>query len=95
MRLTFSAELWDYRGEGSWHFVTVPPELSEEIGERAGPRRGFGSVRVQVTIGGPTWSTSVFPSKPDAYVLPVKRPVRVKEGIEVGAVVDVVLEVLD
>ena len=95
MRLTFSAELWDYQGDGSWHFVTVPPELSEEIRARSGPRRGFGSVRVEVTIGDSTWSTSVFPSKPDAYVLPVKRPVRVKEGIDVGDVVDVALTLVD
>ena len=95
MGLTFSAELWEHHGEGAWHFVTVPPELSEEIRHRSGPRRGFGSVRVQVTVGGSTWSTSVFPSKPDAFVLPVKRAVRDKEGLAAGDVVDVRLELAD
>ena len=90
MQLRFSAELWEYAGEGSWHFVTVPPDLSEEIRARTGPRRGVGSVRVRATIGATTWTTSVFPSKPDAFVLPVKRQVRVAEGIDDGDVVDVV-----
>ena len=95
MHLTFAAALWEHDGEGSWHFVSLPVDLSDDIRERAGTRRGFGSVRVTVTVGESTWSTSVFPSKEGCYVLPVKRPVRDAEGIEVGDLVDVSLEVLD
>jgi hypothetical protein len=93
--LRFSAELWEHDGEGSWHFLTVPPDLSDDLRERGGQRRGFGSMRVQVTVGGSTWRTSVFPSREGGYVLPVKRAVRVAEGVEAGDVVDVRLEVLD
>ena len=95
MRLRFSAELWEYDGEASWHFVTVPTPLSEELRARQGPRRGFGSIRVEATVGSSTWRTSVFPSKPNAYVLPVKKPVRKAEGIDVGDVVDVTLDVVE
>ena len=40
--------LWDARQADSWTFVSVPPELSEEIRDRAAarPPAGFGSVRV-------------------------------------------------
>ncbi len=52
-------------------------------------------MRVRVTVGGTTWSTSLFPdSARGAYVLPVRKPVRAAEGLEVGDVVTVGLEVV-
>ena len=45
---------------------------------------GFGSVRVEATIGGSTWRTSIFPSD-DAYILPIKKAVREAEGLELDA----------
>ena len=36
----------------AWHFVTLPPELADDVREvGAGARAGFGSVRVTATIG--------------------------------------------
>lgn len=97
MELHFSAALWAYGGEGSWFFVSMPEDLSEELRELTaarGPRRGFGSVRVRATIGGTTFSTSVFPSKEGPYLLPVKRAVREAEGLDDGDDVEVRLVVL-
>jgi hypothetical protein len=95
-RFEFAAELWLYEGEAAWHFVTVPDDVSDEIEARAVRKRGFGSVRVRVTVGGTTWSTSVFPdSKRRAYILPVKQEVRRREGISAGSQVAVRLELLD
>ena len=94
----FTAELWRWSGEkATWVFLTVPDEISDDIEARTeGRAGGFGSVRVEVTIGSTTWRTSVFPdSKRQAYVLPVKRPVRVAEGVDVGSVATVRLRVLD
>lgn len=92
---TFTAELWLWDGEAAWHFLTLPGELSDDLRARDGARRGFGSVRVQVTIGGTTWRTSVFPdAKRGAYVLPVKKDVRARERLEVGDRVTVELEAL-
>lgn len=97
--IEFDAELWmwDARREDSWTFVSLPAEVSDEIREQArGPRRGFGSHRVKVTIGGSTWTTSVFPdSARNCYVLPVKRAVRKAEGLDVGDVAAVIVEVID
>ncbi|HUG86856.1 MAG TPA: DUF1905 domain-containing protein, partial [Euzebya sp.] len=79
------------------HFMTVPDDVSDDIEARAADQpRGFGSVRVRVTVGATTWSTSVFPdAKRRAYVLPVKKQVRRTEGIEAGDQVAVTLEVVD
>ncbi len=91
---TFERPLWR---DGAWRFVTVPEDVSDEIEERFGATAaGFGSVRVEVTIGGSTWRTSVFPSKQHrAYVLPVKKAVRTAEDVHEGAVVRIVLRVPD
>ena len=98
MEVVFDAELWiwDARRDGSWTFVSLPVDASDEIRElTAGPRRGFGSVRVRVTVGGSTWRTSIFPdSGKGAYVLPVKRAVRVAEGLEAGDVTRVSVELI-
>ena len=95
----FEAPLWLWaEGKASWHFVTVPPGISDEIEGRTSvlERRGFGSVRVKVTIGSSTWTTSVFPDKQrEAYVLPVKKDVRTREGLDAGARAKVVLELLE
>ena len=90
----FEAELWLWKDDAAWHFVSLPDSVADEIDEQAGPRRGFGSVPVQVTIGSSTWSTSVFPdSKRATYLLPVKKQVRNREGVGAGDVVTVQLSV--
>lgn len=93
MQVRFSAELWLHDG-GSWHFVTMPMDLTDDVKARVGRGRGFGSVRVRATIGAMTWTTSVFPAT-EGYVLPVKRAVRDAEHLDDGDVVDVTLDVLD
>jgi len=91
---SFSAPLWRWSGESAWHFLTVPEAVSDDIASRVEPGPGFGSVKVEVTVGATTWSTSVFPdSKSGRYVLPVKAAVRRRERIEDGDEVDVHLVV--
>jgi len=93
----FAAPLWLYPGAEGWHFVSVPPEISADITDiAAGIRRGFGSVRVAVTVGATSWRTSIFPdSKSGTYLLPVKRAVRVAEHLEAGDEVRAQLEIVD
>ncbi|MGZ0151444.1 DUF1905 domain-containing protein [Kribbella sp. WER1] len=81
----FTALLWVYPGEAAWHFVTVPEHISDEITDLTeGHRRGFGSVRVEVTVGGSSWRTSVFPTKEGTYILPMKKPIRTAENLTEG-----------
>ena len=76
--------------------MTLPIDIADEIEEvTAATRRGFGSVRVKVTIGATTWSTSVFPdNRSRSYVLPVKKQVRNNEGLRDGDPVTVTMEVI-
>jgi hypothetical protein len=90
----FTADLWRWKARdeetgGSWFFVSLPFDVADAIDETA-PSKGFGSVRVEVTIGSSTWRTSVFPSAAEkTFVLPVKKAVRTKEGLEEGSSCDV------
>lgn len=82
--------------QAGFYFVTLPTDAADEIAEIPRAAGGFGSVRVQVTVGKTTWSTSVFPdTKQGSYVLPVKKAVRSAEGISQGDNVNVTLEVLN
>ena len=93
---TFTAELWRWSGDAAWRFVIVPSDLADEIRIVSGPPRGFGSVRVEVTVGATTWRTSVFPdSTAGTYILPIKKAVRVAEGLEDGDEVAVTLRLVD
>lgn len=97
---TFTAPLWVYHGKGTWHFINVPIEQSDQIKFFTSPditgrkRRGWASVKVTATIGDVTWNTSIFPSKDSGtYVLPVKAEVRKKTAIGEGDEVEVKLEI--
>jgi len=92
----FTALLWRYPRADGWHFVSLPPEISADISDiTAGTRRGFGSVRVVVTVGGTSWRTSIFPdSKTGRYLLPVKRGIRMAEHLEVGDEVRAHMEIV-
>jgi len=94
--ITVTSPLWLWTGEnGSWHFITVPDQLSDEIRAHClMVMRGFKSARVEATIDNVSWRTSVFPMKSGGYFLPVKAEVRRKANIAAGDEVTVTLELL-
>ena len=98
MTIRVTSLLWIWKGSdaaGRWYFVTVPEEQSAEIKAHAlGSPRGFGSVKVEATIGDVTWRTSVFPLNSGGYLLPVKKEVRTKADLAAGDEVTVELELL-
>jgi hypothetical protein len=97
---TLKLKVWLHPGHAGWHFVTVPKKESVLIRDATkGIKRGWGSVRVCVTLGettwDTTWDTSIFAdAKFGTYLLPLKSDVRKKEEIEEGDVVKVGLVVL-
>lgn len=96
MDFAFDAPLWRWKGDAAWHFISLPEDVADEIEDSPAQRGGFGSVRVHVQVGTSTWSTSLFPdTKSGTFILPMKKPVRLKEGLEEGDVVHVQLTVAD
>ncbi len=97
MRFEFDADVWRWEARvEEWGFVSLPREASEEIREYIGDlARGFGSVRVECTLGGTVWRTSIFPGGDGVYVLPLKKAIRAKHGLPIGARTRVRVDVLD
>ena len=93
---TFEAKVWLYPGDEAWHFVSLPKELSDELDVLfADLKRGFGSLKVRVTLAEISWETSIFPSKErGTYMLPLKAAVRKKTGLSVGDTRHFILEIL-
>lgn len=96
-RYEFDAKLWRWDvHQGVWLFVTLPEDVTDEIDDsQSGPRAGFGSVKVRVSIGETSWDTSIFPSQDQGgFILPIKKAVRKAEELDEGSVATVVLRVL-
>ena len=93
--VTGPLKMWS-NDEGRMHFMSVSADVAGEIKAHAMlVRRGFGSVKVEVTIQDVTWRTSVFPSKDTGgYFLPVKMEVLQKTGIGPGDEVTAQLDLL-
>lgn len=102
-------EIWIYPSEtASWHFVSIPKEISEKIKAKIYPqtkgskgstkpkvKRGFGSVKVKATIGKSSFETSLFPSKQSgAYIMPIKKEIRRKEAVQSGDTVKLKIELV-
>lgn len=92
-------ELGDFAGLG---YVLLPPDAADAIEGyelmwrlELGKRRGFGSVKVNVSLGDSRWSTSAFPLKDKAgWFLPIKKAVQRAEGLDEGDVLEIELELL-
>lgn len=93
---SFDAVVWEHDGPAGWHFISLPQEHSDEIAERVDSgAAGFGSVRVEVSIGATRWLTSLFPDRRrGTYLLPVKKAVRLAEDLADGSTVHVHLAVI-
>jgi Domain of unknown function (DUF1905) len=93
VQLRFGGEIWYWRGPSPYHFVWVPEAESAELDEiRDVVSYGWGVIPVRATIGGTTFTTSLFP-KEGRFLVPVKDAVRKAEGLEVGEACTVELTV--
>jgi len=93
MELTFSGEIWYWRGPAPFYFVTVPEELCRDLRDLSGQvSYGWGMIPVTAAVGSTTWTTSLFP-KDGRYVVPLKDRVRRREDLEDGHTVTVHLTV--
>lgn len=93
MRLAFNAGVWEWRGPSPFHFVTVPEQEAGMLAAASGlVTYGWGMVPATITIGGTTWSTSLWP-KDGGYVVPLKSHVRRAETIGLGDAIALVVDV--
>ena len=94
IRLTGPLKVWA-NDEGRMHFMSLPEDMAGEVRAHSMAfRRGFGSVRVEVTLEGICWRTSLFPVKEGGYFLPIKvavcRKAEIAEGDEVTVELDLI-----
>jgi hypothetical protein len=93
MELEFTDAVFEWRGPAPYHFVRVPDDDAAVISDVAAAiTYGWGMVPVAVTIGGTTWTTSLWP-KDGSYVVPLKDRVRRAESITLDDVVSVTLRI--
>ena len=91
MELSFDGEIWYWRGPSPFHFVSVPPEESDQIhAVSALVTYGWGAIPVTARVGKTVWTTSLFP-RSDGYAVPIKASVRQAEGLTLGATVHLIL----
>ena len=94
-KVTVKEKVWLYPGKATWHFVTIQKKDGEFLKEGyMWPRRGFGAIPVNVTVGKTSWKTSIFPDKNGTFLLPLKKPVRDSENITLGSEIKIMLEVI-
>jgi hypothetical protein len=92
MHLDVTGEVWFWRGPAPWHFITVDGEQAAAVEHASSAvTYGWGMIPVTCRIGRTTWKTSLWP-KDGRYIVPLKTAVRSKEGVELGDVVTVHLE---
>jgi hypothetical protein len=93
MELRFRGEMIYWRGPSPFTFVRIPEAESDDIAEIASMvTYGWGAIPVNARIGKTDFYTALFP-KDGGYLLPVRVAVRRAEGVDVGDLVDVELEV--
>ncbi|WP_026373708.1 DUF1905 domain-containing protein [Agrococcus lahaulensis] len=93
MELEFSSTAIEWRGPPPFVFLPVPPDESELIHESARELTyGWGVIPVEATIGGTSFTTSLFP-RDGRYLLPLKVAVQRAEGVGLGDEVEVRMRV--
>jgi hypothetical protein len=89
MEFTFDSEVIYWRGPAPFFYAPVPQAAAAEI--RSASKLvsyGWGVIPVEATIGGVSFTTSLFP-KDGTYLLPLKDAVRKPTGITAGDVIHV------
>ena len=90
--IEFSGQVVEWRGPAPYVFVPLPPDAAELVDEVKADVVYWGVVPVRAWIGGTGFTTAMFPRE-DTWFLPLKVAVRRAEGVELGDVVDVRMQV--
>ena len=92
MEFEFEAEVFEWRGPAPFYFVATPEEVSQEIEEIKGELSyGWGVIPAKLTINQTSVTTSLIPKNGSFYV-PLKDAIRKPNQIELGDLVQILLE---
>jgi hypothetical protein len=96
MNIEFEGVVHRWVNNQSIFLVSLPKDLSADIKEMSeGMTNGWGSLKVEATLGPVVWRTSIFPdSKTGQFDLPLKLEVRKKNEIDEGSIIRVELNIL-
>jgi hypothetical protein len=84
VKFTFDAEVISWRGPSPYFYAPLPVTAAHDIRKAAKlVSYGWGVIPVAASIGGVSFTTSLFP-KDGTYLLPLKDAVRRPTGITAG-----------
>jgi hypothetical protein len=93
MEFTFDSEIIYWRGPAPFFYAPLPADAAAEIRNASKlVSYGWGVIPVEATIGGVTFTTSLFP-KDGTYLLPLKDAVRKPTCITAGDVIHIEMTV--
>ena len=92
MELEFTGEVVEWRGPAPYVFVPLPPDAADLVDEVKADVVYWGVVPVRAWIGDTEFTTAMFPRE-DTWFLPLKVAVRRAQGVGLGDVVDVRMQV--
>ncbi|MDE2592210.1 MAG: DUF1905 domain-containing protein [Actinomycetales bacterium] len=97
MRYALSVALERLPGHSAYFGVHLPADVAQEIDEvSSGLRGGFGSVRVQASIAGLSWRSSIFrEAQRSSYLLLVGKRIREQARLNEGDLVQLTIELVD
>ena len=88
MEFEFAATVVEWRGPAPFLYADIPLDDSADVKDAAKGLEYWGQVPVLARIGDTEFTTALFP-KDGRYLLPLKDAVRRAEGIELGMVLEV------
>ena len=96
MKISFEGTVHQWAANPIFFLVSLPKEDSEELEDLfSGLTNGFGSLKVEATVGNTVWKTSIFPNTTfGVFGLPLKVEIRQKNGLIEGSTVRVAREIL-
>ena len=92
LTVKFTGEIIYWRGPAPFFFLPTPPKQYKEI--KAVSNRltyGWGCIQVTARIGDTEWTTELIP-KDGAYMVPIKKVIREKLGLDDGVKTSITLE---
>ncbi len=92
LTVKFSGEIIYWRGPAPFFFLPTPAKQSKEIkAVSKGLTYGWGCIPVTARIGETEWTTALIPRE-GAYMVPIKKVIREKLGLDDGVKTSIILE---